>query len=78
MHHILEMLARDPQKLFLYSSGVVGMDATSYGELTTPNVVSKSFPSGHDPITCDMQASTLNQQQVLLQTSTMSTLIWRI
>jgi len=33
MPHVLEMLARDSQKLFSYSSDVVGIDATSNGEL---------------------------------------------
>jgi len=43
--HVLKMTAREPQKLIIYSSDVMVIDATSIGEPTTPNVVSMISPS---------------------------------
>jgi len=47
----------------------VEIDATSNGEPSdsTPSLSNKIFPRDHGPITCDMQASMLEQGQVLLQ-----------
>jgi len=37
---------------------------------------SRMLPSDHDPITCDMQALMLEQQQVLLQASYLQHQVW--
>jgi len=88
MPHVLEMVTIELW-IFWYSSGVVGSNCC-YKQWGIPVMFhcldeqhfpsnEEIFPSDHDPITCDKQASMLEQEQVLLQdTSTMSTLIWRI